>query len=245
MLRRAVRKLARACGYDIVAFPARPPAVGQVAFGDLRSLEPVSRSFGLDRGTSIFRHYIHEFLNAHRAVITGRILEVAEARYAAALGASDARIDVLFPRAGHPGATLVGDRASGVGIPLQAYDTIILTQVLSHIYAMKEAVGVVHRALKPNGIVLATFSGTTQVSRFDMDRWGDYWHVTDLAVRRMFEEVFPPPSVEVTSYGNVLSAVAALSGVAAEELTAVELSHRDSDYPVLVAVVARKTAVPA
>jgi hypothetical protein len=239
MLRRAAKKLVRIFGYDIVAW--RPSPIRRIDFGDLRSLEPVSRVFGLDRGTSILRHYIDQFLHSHRTLIGGRILEVADDRYARAYGASDTKIDVLFPRAGHPGATVIGDLATGVGIPLKAFDTIILTQVLPFIYALTPAIGVVHRALKPNGIVLATFPGVAQVSRFDMERWGEYWRVTDLAARRLFEEWFPPPSVEVIKYGNVLSAIASLSGVAAEELAAGELAYHDPDYPVLIGVIARRT----
>lgn len=264
MLRRAARTLVRTLGYDIVRWPATPPigagprpplpdgvvsqpppAVGRIDFGNLRSLEPVSRVFGLDRGTSIVRHYIDDFLRANQKLLAGRILEIAEPRYAKALAASDAKIDVLFPRAGHPDVTVIGDLATGVGIPLGAFDAIILTQVLPQIYAIKEAIGVVHRALKPGGVVLATFPGVAQVSRFDMDRWGDYWRVTDLAARRLFEESFAAPSIVVNTYGNVLSAIAALSGASAEELTQLELAHRDPDYPVLVGVMARKTSGPA
>src|ERR1700730_14052135 len=212
MLRRAARRLVRTLGYDIVRWPAKPPlgagprpplpdgavspprpGLGRIDFGTLRSLEPVSRVFGLERGTSIMRHYIDDFLHRHQSVLMGRILEVAEARYAKVFGPPDARIDVLFPRAGHPGTTVIGDLATGVGIPLGAFDAIILAQVLPEIYAIKEAIGVVQRALKPGGVVLATFPGVAQVSRYDMDRWGDYWRVTDLAARRLFEESFAAP----------------------------------------------------
>lgn len=264
MLRRTVRRLVRAFGYDIVRLPSgpvtdgggqpplpagvalrQPPAIGQIDFGDLRSLQPISRTFGLNRGTSIFRHYIHEFLQVYRDAITGRILEVAEPRYARAFAPSDAKIEVLFPRAGHPDATLVGDLATGVGVPLEAFDTIILTQVFPHIYAINAAIGVVYRALKTGGVVLATFPGVAQISRFDMDRWGDYWRVTDLSARRLFEEAFSATSVEVKTYGNQLSAIAAICGAAAEELSTTELEYRDPDYPVLVGVMARKTSTSA
>jgi hypothetical protein len=46
----------------------------------------------------------------------------------------------------------------------------------------------------------------------------------------------------VNTYGNVLSAIAALAGAAAEELTPLELSHHDPDYPILIGVMARKTS---
>lgn len=256
MIRQLIRRIAQAFGYNIVAWrppptdhvpplphgitTREPPMIGNINFGDLRSLEPMSRAFGNDRGTSILRYYIDEFLRHHGAVIAGHVLEVAEDRYARNFGSEDAQIDVLFPRAGHPGTTIIGDLATGVGVPLGRFDVVILTQVLSSIYAIEPAIGVVYRALKPGGVVLATFPGIAQITRYDMDRWGEYWHLTDLAARRLFEEWFPTSSVEIDQYGNVMSAVALLSGAAAEELTATELAYRDPDYPVLIGVMARK-----
>jgi hypothetical protein len=34
--------------------------------------------------------------------------------------------------------------------------------------------------LKPGGVLLATVSGISQISRYDMYRWGDYWRFTTL-----------------------------------------------------------------
>jgi len=73
-----------------------------------------------------------------------------------------------------------------------------------------------------------------------MDRWGDYWRFTSLSARRLFEEFFLPANVSVLAYGNVLTALAFLHGLAAEELKKEELNHRDPDYEVLVAVRAVK-----
>jgi hypothetical protein len=56
--------------------------------------------------------------------------------------------------------------------------------------------------------------------------------------------VFPPELVSVAPYGNVLSAIAFLHGLAAEELRPEELDHHDPDYQVLIAVRAVKP-VPA
>jgi hypothetical protein len=40
----------------------------------------------------------------------------------------------------------------------------------------------------------------------------------------------------VSAYGNVLAAIAFLTGMAAEELSSEELDHLDEEYPVIVAV---------
>ncbi len=89
-------------------------------------------------------------------------------------------------------------------------------------------------------MLLATFPGISQISRSDMDRWGDYWRFTSLSAKRLFEEAFPPGNVSVEAHGNVLAAVAFLHGLAAEELRPEELDHRDPDYEVLITVRAAK-----
>jgi hypothetical protein len=50
----------------------------------------------------------------------------------------------------------------------------------------------------------------------------------------MLEERFGAGTFEVASHGNVLAAVAFLEGLAAEELSARELTVHDPDYPLVV-----------
>jgi SAM-dependent methyltransferase len=215
-----------------------------VDLGDLRRLEPVSRVFGMDRGTTIRRHYVEDFLNRHRADLHGRIMEVGDDRYARRFGAADAVVVVLDPDPAASGATLHADLTSGTGLPREAFDAVILSQVLHVLPDMGAALGFVHATLKPGGVLLATLPGITQVSRFDMDRWGDYWRVTDRAARLLIDRHFPHDQAEVAAYGNHLAAIAALTGLAAEELKADELDAVDPDFQVLIGVRARKTEEP-
>jgi SAM-dependent methyltransferase len=215
-----------------------------VDLGDLRRLEPVSRVFGTDRGTTIRRYYIEDFLNCHRADLHGRIMEVGDDRYARRFGAADAVVDVLDPDPASSGATLHADLTSGAGLPQEAFDAVILTQVLHVLPDMGAALARVHATLKPGGVLLATLPGITQVSRYDMDRWGDYWRVTDRAARLLIDRYFPHDQAEVAAYGNHLAAIAALTGLAAEELKADELDAIDADFQVLIGVRARKTEAP-
>ena len=73
-----------------------------------------------------------------------------------------------------------------------------------------------------------------------MDRWGDYWRLTDASARRLFGDVFGAENVSVATYGNVLSASSYLQGLSAEELTIKELDYLDEDYQVVIAVRAFK-----
>ena len=94
------------------------------------------------------------------------------------------------------------------------------------IYDLRAAARQLYRALKPGGVLLATVPGISQISRYDMERWGDYWRFTSLSARRLIEEA---GSMEVTvrTYGNVLSAIAFLHGLAADELREKELNYSD------------------
>ena len=45
-------------------------------WGNLRRLAPFSANYGFDRGTPVDRYYLNAFLDRHRELITGRVLEV-------------------------------------------------------------------------------------------------------------------------------------------------------------------------
>ena len=116
----------------------------------------------------------------------------------------------------------------------------MLTQVLPFIPDVQAAVRTVHRILRPGGVVLATVPGISQIIRYDMDRWGDFWRFTSLSARRLFECGFPEGDVRVETHGNVLAATAFLQGLSTRDLRPDELDFRDPDYEVLITVRAVK-----
>jgi hypothetical protein len=148
--------------------------------------------------------------------------------------------DVLHVQKGNPRATIVGNLESG-DIPGDLFDCVILTQTLPFIYDTRAAVRTLHRILKSRGVLLATLPGISQISRYDMKRWGDYWRFTSLSARRLFEESFLAVDVAIETHGNVLVASAFLYGLAAEELRKKELDHHDPDYEFSIAVRAFKS----
>jgi SAM-dependent methyltransferase len=206
-----------------------------------RRLTPISRTFGLDRGQPIDRFYIERFLASHARDVHGAVLEIGDDGYARRFGRDHlVTCDVLHVEAGHPGATIVADLAHADGMTSEAFDCIIVTQTLQFIFSLQVAVATLHRLLKPGGVLLATVPGISQISRYDMDRWGEYWRFTTLSIRRLFEVAFPPASLTVESHGNVLTSVAFLHGLASEELRSDELDYRDADYELLITVRAIK-----
>jgi SAM-dependent methyltransferase len=200
------------------------------------SQTPVSRRFGFDRGQPIDRHYIDRFLEANRGDIRGRTIEVADDAYTRRFGGPGVDASVLHVDVEAPGATLIGDLATGEGIPEAAFDCAIVTQTLPFVYDVRAAVANIHRLLAPGGVALVTLSGISQISRFDMDRWGDFWRFTDLSARRLFEEVFPQDEVAISAYGNVFAASALLYGLAVEDTGTAALDPADRDYQVTLGV---------
>lgn len=213
----------------------------RIQFGLLHRVEPMSRLFGFDRGQPIDRYYIEDFLRNHINDIHGRVLEVGESAYTHKFGGDRVtRSDVLHIIPGNPKANLVGDLETGENIPQDAFNCLILTQVINVIYDIKAAIENCFWALKPGGVLLATFPGICQISRYDMDRWGDYWRFTDASARRLFGDVFGPEEVTVQVRGNVLVACAFLHGLAAQELKQTELEYCDPDYQMLITVRAKR-----
>jgi hypothetical protein len=207
---------------------------------EFSSLEPVSRSFGFDRGLPIDRYYIENFLNTHKACIQGNVLEVGNNVYTKKFGTSVKHSDILIPTGGNNDGKIVGDLNEPESLPHNSYDCFICTQVLNFIQDYPKAIIGIHRLLKQGGIVLATLAGLTQISRYDMDRWGDYWRFTDLSANLIFSKVFDPTQVKVETHGNVLSAIGILQGLAAEEIGREILDQRDQDYQIVITVRAQK-----
>lgn len=195
--------------------------------------EPVSRLFGTDRGTPIDRYYIERFLAENSYLIRGTVLEISDSSYTKKFGSGVHKSEVLSAVPTDT-ATIVGDLANGKNIPSEAFDAIILTQTLHVIYDFKAALKNAYRALKPGGALLVTMPGISQISRYDMERWGDFWRFTSKSLQMLLKEVAPEANVQISVNGNVAVAKAFLDGISLEELPPQLLDYSDDDYQVLL-----------
>lgn len=217
--------------------------VGTVDFGSLKRLTPISPIFGIDRDlVSVERYYIEDFLKSHKPDIAGRVLEMGEPLYTEKFGADAVtQSDVLNYVEGNPKATIVADLTDAPHIPDNTFDCVVITQTLQMIFEADKAIATLHRILKPGGVVLATSHGITKVARREgVDDWGEYWHFTTQSSRKLFGDVFGRENIDVSSYGNILTTIASLHGLAASEIDPTELDHNDPDYELLVMVRAVK-----
>jgi SAM-dependent methyltransferase len=206
--------------------------------GTIRRISPLSQHWGYDRGTPVDRFYIERFLDEHRHDIRGHVLEVRDARYTDQFGSGVEHREVLDIDPTNPEATIIADLTAADAIASDQFDCFLLTQTLQFIYDTPAAIAHAHRILRPGGVLLATVPAVSRIDRHL--KTTEYWRFTAASCSTLFGEVFGGKQVTIRSYGNVLTAIAFLTGMAYQELSRRELQAQDEYFPVLIAVRAVK-----
>lgn len=208
------------------------------------ALAPVSEVFGLDRGTPLDRVFISRFLEAHRDIIRGDCLEVEESAYTRKFGQPGHVAHALKFSASPDGAggrEVVADLSKPETVPLDGFDTFICTQTLNFIFDLDPVVESIHKLLKPGGHALITVAGISQISRYDYERWGDYWRFTDLTLRKLLTRRFAEEDCRLATFGNVATSCLFLQGVSLEDIPDRKiLETTDPNYQMVVCAVVRK-----
>ncbi|MCK6619996.1 MAG: class I SAM-dependent methyltransferase [Calditrichaceae bacterium] len=219
----------------------RWPRVGRVNWHNLRNVEPISRSWGGDRGLPIDRYFIERFLGNNAECVKGRVLEIGDNVYTLRFGGKKVTASEIFNGAeGNPKATYAGDLTHAPQVPSDRFDCIICTQTLQLIPDLRAAVQTLHRILKPGGKLLVSVPGISQLYNDKEKCWLDYWRFTAFSANWLFQKYFPPENIYIESPGNVLLATAFLNGLAAEELRQEELEYNDPNYQLLILIRAIK-----
>jgi SAM-dependent methyltransferase len=209
---------------------------------DLAREYPVSKVMGADRGTPIDRYYMENFFRQNAHLIKGRVLEVGDSRYSRRFCTGKAEsFDVLHFIPGSKEATLIGDLTDTATLPENSFDCFICAQTFQYTFEIRKAIEGAFYLLKPGGVLLATVPGISQISRYDAERYGEYWRFTTDSLQKLFEPVFGT-DLEIESFGNVMAATAFLQGVALEDLPDISLlDARDPDYQMLLTIRAVKS----
>ena len=201
------------------------------------STVPISNDFGLSRGTSIDRYYIESFLQEYNADIKGAVLEIAESTYTKQFDHGVTSFEILHVDESNRKATIIGDLTQPDTLPEKMVDCFICTQTLNFVFDVRRAIEGCFRLLKDGGVFLGTVSGISQISRYDMDRWGDYWRFTDLSLKKLFSETFRERNITIRTFGNVFAANAFLQGIAFEDVEDKSLLDvNDPDYQVTLGI---------
>ncbi len=214
-----------------------------IAIDNLEKIQPISKVFGFDRGTPIDRYYIEKFLFENKKYIKGNILEIAESTYSKKFSVDkNSSYHVLtFDKSIQGKAYIVGDLTDEKTLPKGKMNCFICTQTFNFIYEVQKAIQGAYSVLSDGGVLLATVSGLSQISQYDMVRWGDYWRFTDLSIQKLFAHVFGINNVKIYLFGNLLASIALLQGVVIEDLPNIHLlDEQDRDYQVIIGIIAQK-----
>lgn len=72
------------------------------------------------------------------------------------------------------------------------------------------------------------------LSRYDADRWAEWWRFTRASLERLLAEQFGSANVQVQVHGNVKTAVTLLHGLACEDIRKSDLEAVDADYELVL-----------
>lgn len=210
---------------------ARVERLNRAHWGNLRRFEPFSGYYGFERGTPIDRFYIEHFLAEHAEDIRGRVLEVGHARYARAFS-SPREAEIVDNDPTNTDATIVADLSERDSLPAERFDCFILTQTLQLVGDLEGALENAWQSLAGGGVLLITLPGITRgdPQHVSIDRW----RVTPSGLDTLLARTCSTARREVVGYGNLISAIAFLMGLAAEELDRSELAVTDPHFTVSV-----------
>lgn len=213
------------------------PLINEIARMDTK---PVSRKFGLERGTAIDRYFIEDFLQKNKELIYGDCLEIAENTYTLKYGEDRVKNSYILHLEGWGENAIKGNLETGEGIETDKYDSLIITQTLMFIFDVRKVAENIYKMLKRGGNALITVSGISQLSRYDADLWGSYYSFHEDAMRALFEPLFGKDNVKIQIYGNVKTTMAMLYGLCKEDLCEDDFQVVDYDYPQILAVILKK-----
>ena len=137
-------------------------------------------------------------------------------------------------------ATVVADLSEAGSLPPERFDCAIVTQTLQYMSNPETALTNLWHTLAPGGTVLVTVLATSRIDPDAPD--ADRWRFTPLGLDTLFHRAGDWSEVEVQGFGNVLTSVAFLMGLAAEELRGRELDEQDASFPLVACARARKSS---
>lgn len=208
--------------------------LGRPRWGNLRRVTPFSEVYGFDRGRPIDRYYVDKVLGRYAASIAGRVLEIQSIGYTLEYGrgvevSHSLDIDPKYT------PTYLCDLADAAIVPSASYDCFLMPNTWCVLGNIEAALREARRIVRPGGVILATVPGFVPL----IPDGPDYWHTGAHGWREIVDRVWPGCEIEIQQFGNCLAAVAALYGLAVEELSPAELDYYDPRYPVLTGIFCR------
>jgi SAM-dependent methyltransferase len=217
------------------------PIIRHLRAIQFRRLRPLRA--GKSHGTHVTRYYWAQFLEQHRADIRGRALEIGATdtirQYG---GAAVTQAEALDLTPHSPEVTVVADLSRADHVPSDVYDCFVNQFTTAVIYDIEAAVYHAVRILKPGGVLLINFWTCDFYFHRGLDMGTGapmymYWNFTPIQVENILRAIgLGQDDFSLTVYGNLLSRIAFLLNLPAEEMSQAELDHKDPGQPLLICV---------
>lgn len=196
-------------------------------------LEPITRDYGSSlKGGSIARFYINKYVEEKIKTIESctSVIEVGEERYCKLIESKERVIISNIESE----KLIFADLETGEGCKENMGDVFILTNVLSCLFEVDEALKNVNKMVCKGGTIIVTVPGIAQTNKNDSMKYGQYWRFTPMCLERLIKKHFVGCQFTIEHFGNVKTAAYFLYGNSVDSLTNEELMYKDEDYPMLI-----------
>lgn len=215
------------------------PIIRRFRAMQFRRLRPFGE--GRSQGVPVVRYYWDQFLEKHRTDIRGRGLEIGSTDTIRKYGGSAlTQAEALDLAAHNPDVTVIADLSRADHIPGDTYDCFVNQFSTAVIYDIDAALYHAIRLLKPGGVLLINFWSIDFYFHTGLDMGTGaplymYWWFTPIYVENMLRQLnLSDTDFSIEIYGNLLTRMAFLMNLPAEELTPHELNHQDPGQPLLI-----------
>ncbi len=221
------------------------PVIRHLRAMQFRRLVPFAE--GSSRGMSVVRYYWDDFLTTHRDDIRGHGLEIGGIATIGKYGGDNlTRADALDLTAHNPEIRIVADLSRADHVPGDTYDCFVNQFTTAVIYDIEAALYHAIRLLKPGGVLLINFwcLDFYLYRGLDMGTGAPmymYWWFTPIQVENLLQGLsLTRDDYHLEVYGNLLTRMAFLMKMPADDLTFRELDHRDPGPPLLICARVKK-----
>lgn len=215
------------------------PLVRHLRALQFRRLKPLRD--GRSDGLSTIRYYWYRFLEQNKADIKGLALEIGVTKTIRHFGGSAiTRADALDLAAHSPEVRIVADLSRADHVAGDQYDCFVNQFTTAVVYDIEAMLYHSIRLLKPGGVLLVNFwcldyylyRGLIMESGQPLYM---YWWFTPIQVENLLHKMgLNSDDYHLDVYGNLLSRMAFLMNLDAEELTRQELDFQDPGQPLLI-----------
>lgn len=209
-----------------------------VRWGSLKRTRPFSAKWGTDRGTAVDRVYLNRFFERHAENMQGVVLEVQGPIFSGLYGANITKTEIVDIEPRNMLATIIVDLNDIDALPTDTFDCAVIPQTIQYLTDPLTGLRNFYASLRSGGVLLVTVPFIQKIDHEAPD--ADRVRFSPLGFRDLLEASCEGADIEVEGFGNVLTSVAFLMGISAEEMQPQDFDVYDPAYPMLVGARVRR-----